>query len=56
MLIAALSGGMVCKLALINIVFAGEGGGSANFRRDVFFADPGIGFDDRKQHKMAAGF
>ena len=56
MLIVALSGRMVCKRVLVNIVFVREGGGAANSRRDVFFADPGVGFDERKQHKMAAGF
>ena len=55
MLIAALSGHMVCKLALINVDYEGEGGATKS-RRDVFFADPGVGFDERKQHKMAAGF
>ena len=29
---------------------------TANSTRDVFFADPGVGFDERKQHKMQAGF
>ena len=57
MLIAALSSCMVCKLALVNIVFAGEGdGGQPIPGGTFFFADPGVGFDNLKQHKMAAGF
>ena len=47
---------MVCKLASINIALAGEGAETTNSQRDVFFADPGVGFDERKQNKMAAGF
>ena len=47
---------MVCKLAPINIALVGEGAETTNSPRDVFFADPGVGFDERKQNKMAAGF
>ena len=55
-LIAALSGRMVCELALINIVFAGDGAGGQPIPGGAFFfADPGVGSDERKQHKVDVG-
>ena len=57
LLFTALSGDMESSPALVNIACVGDGGGgcTTSMQRDVFFADPGVGSDERKQHKVDVG-